>query len=102
MDFFRRAWATIRMQLEKLPATTRWLIGSLVIILGMAGFLVLQYAATPETVPIMPAGGDRAPAVLARLQTAGIKAETKAGQIFVSVEKREEAYAVLAESELLS
>lgn len=102
MEFFRKAWATIQVQLNKLPATSRWLMGSLLIILVMTGFLILQYAGQAETVSIMPAGSDRAPAVLARLQSAGIRAENKAGQIFVSVEKRDEAYAVLAEGDLLS
>jgi flagellar M-ring protein FliF len=102
MEFFRKAWATIQVQLNKLPATSKWLIGSLLVIFVMVGFLVMQYAGQAEMVAIMPAGGDRAPAVLARLENAGIKANSKAGQIFVSVEKREEAYAVLAESDLLS
>ncbi len=102
MEFFRKAWATIQLQLNKLPATSKWLVGALLIILLMAGFLILQYAATSETVPIMPATSDRAPAVLARLKTAGINAQSKAGQIYVSEDKRDEAYAVLAEGDLLS
>lgn len=102
MEFFRRAWATIQGQLGKLPASSKWLIGSLMIILLMVGFLTLQYAAQPELAPLMPAAADRAPAILARLQAAGIKAQTQAGQIMVSSEKRNDAYAVLAEGDLLS
>ena len=102
MDFFRRAWATIQSQIGKLPATSKWLIGSLLVILLMVGFLTVQYAGSPEMVVLVSATADRSPEIVTRLESAGIKAQTQSGQILVPDDKRSDAFAVLAQGELLA
>lgn len=101
MDFFRRAWAQIRMQAEKVPASTRFIIASLTVILVLFGLLVLQYAAKPEMVSLMSIPADRQGQAVARLQAAGIKVEASNSQLLVASDKQAEAMAVLAQGEVL-
>src|SRR5687767_6394274 len=102
MDFFRRSWAQIRVQLDKLPPSTKLLVGSLLVILLLVGFLVLQYAARPELVALMQVPPDRLPAVQARLESAAIKVQSRGAQLMVPAEQRDEAYAILAQDDLLA
>ncbi len=102
MDFAKKYWTTIRAQMEGLPAATKLLIGSLVVIMLLVGFIALLYAGKPETVPVSRFADGRSEEVVARLDAAGIDAEIKSGQVYVSAAQRIDAIALLAREDMLS
>ena len=102
MDFARKYWTTIRAQMEGLPAATKLLIGSLVVILLLVGFIALLYAGKPETVPISRFAAGQTEEVAARLDAAGINAEVRTGQVYVPASQHMEAIALLAREDMLS
>jgi len=102
MDFAKKYWTTIRAQMEELPAATKLLIGSLVIIMLLVGFIALLYAGKPETVPVSRFADGRSEEVVARLDAAGITAEIKNGQVYVPAAQRIDAIALLAREDMLS
>ena len=102
MEFVKRYWTTIRAQAEGLPLSTKLLVGALVTIMLLVGFILVLYAGKPETVPISQFASSRAEEVVARLDSAGIPAELLNGQVHVSVNQRIDAIALLAREELLS
>lgn len=102
MDFAKKYWTTIRAQMEGLPAATKLLIGSLVVIMLLVGFIALLYAGKPETVPVSRFADGRSEEVVARLDAAGIDAEIKNGQVYVPATQRIDAIALLAREDMLS
>ncbi len=102
MDFARKYWMTIRAQAEGLPASTKLLIGSLLVIMLLVGFIALLYAGTPETVPISRFAEGRSEEVAARLDAAGIEADFRQGQLYVPANQRMDAIALLAREDMLS
>ncbi|MDP6153950.1 MAG: hypothetical protein QF785_11270 [Phycisphaeraceae bacterium] len=103
MQFIHRQWAQINAQWSDLPVTTRWLIGTLLIILGLSGYLIVQYAGRSQTVPISQfASQQQQGAIVTRLETAGLSVSTQGNQIHVPVDQQVQALAVLQESELLA
>lgn len=102
MDFARKYWTTIRAQMEGLPASTKLLIGSLVVILLLVGFIATLYAGRPETVPVSRFADGRGDEVAARLTQAGIASEVRDGQVYVPAAKHMDAIAFLAREDMLS
>lgn len=102
MEFIRRQWLQIQAFLDELPRDTKMLIVSLVVILGLAGFVIVQYAASSEMVTLQQVAPDRQSLVLTRLEAAGIPAEPQGGVIRVAKEKHTDALAVLAQFDLLA
>lgn len=102
MDFAKKYWTTIRVQMEGLPAATKLLIGSLVVIMLLVGFIALLYAGKSETVPISRFAASRSEEVAARLDAAGIEAELKNGQVYVAASSHMDAIALLAREDMLS
>lgn len=102
MDFAKKYWTTIRAQMESLPASTKLLIGSLVVIMLLIGFIALLYAGKPETVPISRFADGRGEEVAARLDAAGIDAEIRNTQVYVPASQHMEAIALLAREDMLS
>ncbi|MEM7626402.1 MAG: hypothetical protein AAF333_12470 [Planctomycetota bacterium] len=102
MDFAKKYWTTIRAQMEGLPASTKLLIGSLVVIMLLVGFIALLYAGKPETVPISRFADGRGEEVAARLDAAGIDAQIRTGQVYVPASQHMEAIALLAREDMLS
>ena len=80
---------------RELPVTAKLLIGSLMVILLMALFLVAQYAGRSplEALPIPPTGEART-RVISYLQARGIAHEQQGTQILIPADQR---YAVLAQ-----
>ncbi len=101
MEFLRRYWTQVRAQTAQMPANTKLLIGSLVIILLMAGFLVIQYAAAPQMAPITPFVGDRQAEAIALLKQHGIDVKTENAQVLVPYDKQVEAIALLESGRLM-
>jgi flagellar M-ring protein FliF len=81
--------------IRELPFTAKLLVGSLMVILLMALFLVAQYAgrSTLEALPIPPTGEART-RVISYLQTTGIAHEQRGTEILIPADQR---YAVLAQ-----
>lgn len=102
MEFLRRMWLQVQAQLGKLPPGTKILIGSLVTVVLLVILLVSLWAGQPSTSTLTGVPLDRQPAVLASLQSAGITAEAKNGQIVVPVSRMDDAYAILAMGDLLA
>ncbi|MEM9883537.1 MAG: hypothetical protein AAF800_11515 [Planctomycetota bacterium] len=102
MDLAKKYWTTIRAQMEGLPASTKLLIGALVVILLLVGFIVTLYAGQPRTVPINGFADRRAEEVVARLASAGIDAELRNGQVHVPTARREDAIVLLSNEDMLS
>lgn len=102
MDFAKKYWTTIRAQMEGLPAATKLLVGSLVVIMLLVGFIALLYAGKPETVPVSRFADGRSEEVVMRLDAAGITAEIKNGQVYVPAAQRIDAIALLAREDMLS
>lgn len=101
MEFIKQTWTQIRTQLSQLSGSQRWLILSLVVILLLAGFVMLQYAAAPQMVPITGFAGDPTK-VVDRLTQRGIKVRTDGGRIMVPNDQHINALVVLEEGQLLA
>ncbi|MEM6853822.1 MAG: hypothetical protein AAF593_05370, partial [Planctomycetota bacterium] len=102
MDFAKKYWTTIRAQMEGLPAATKLLIGSLMVIMLLVGFIALLYAGKPETVPVSRFADGRSEEIVNMLSGAGIDAEINNGQVYVPATKRIDAIALLAREDMLS
>lgn len=102
METLKRYWTQIQHQAERLDAKSRILIGSLLVILLLVGFLLVQYAAAPDMVSISSFVGDQRVEAVNRLKEAGIRVRTSGDQIMVPAERRLEAVALLANSQLLA
>lgn len=102
MEFLKRYWTQIRAQGEQMPANTKLLIGSLVVILLLVGFLVVQYAAKPEMVPITSFAGDRQNDVAAHLKQRGIDVVIEGNQMLVPYDQRVDALAAMESSGLMA
>ncbi len=82
MEFLRRYWTQVAEHLGELSATQKWLILSLTVILLLSGFVMLQYAATPELVPISGFSSDPG-SVVAHLNARGVEVQSENGQLLV-------------------
>jgi flagellar M-ring protein FliF len=102
MEFLKRSWTQVRVQLEGLTPAQKWLIGALIVIMLLVGFLLMQYAGQAETVTINGFASGRSDEVLARLRARGIDATRDGGQLRVPADKHEEAILLLVEDNLLS
>ena len=80
MEFLKRSWVQTQAFLGQLSITARWLMGCLLIIFLLIGWLLMQYAANPELVPITQFAAERGPEVAARLGRSGIKVRMEGGQ----------------------
>ena len=102
MQFLKQYWSQIRVQSAQMPANTRLLIGSLIIILLLVGFLVLQYTGKPQMVPFTSLAGERQDEVAAALKQRGINVVVENGQILVPYDQRIDAMAVMESSGMLA
>ncbi len=102
MDFVNRQWTYIRAQLEGLTATTKLLIGSLMVILLLVGFLGVLYAGQSAMQPLSPFIEGQPGEAVSRLNNFGIDTEMRGSQVFVAANELERAIAILAENALLS
>lgn len=102
MQFLRNAWAQIRVQMEQLSPAQRWLIGALMVVLLLVGFIVAQYAGRPQQVAITRFAGERQDEAAARLKQAGIDVTIDGGQMLVAADKQVDALVVLQQAALMS
>lgn len=101
-EFLKRHWTQIRAQASQMPANTRWLVGSLIIILLLAGYLIVQYAAEPEMVPITNFAGERQADVAERLKQRGIEVRVEGEQIFVPYDQQVDALVAMQSAGLMA
>lgn len=102
MEFMRRAWSQIQLYFERVTPTTKLLIGSLVVIVLLSFFVVMQYAGKAELTALPQLPPDRQAEAVSRLQSAGIKTVVQGGQIMVQPDKATDAMALLMQSELMT
>ncbi|MBI1336394.1 MAG: hypothetical protein GC164_05470 [Phycisphaera sp.] len=102
MQFLSRWWAQINAQLSQLSLAARWLIVSLVVILLFVAGALLLWVATPQWAAFDQYAADRQTEVLARLKTQGVTAKVEGNRIMVAADELQDAYAVLAQNDLLS
>ena len=101
MEFIKRSSAQIRAQLGQLTPTQKWLILCLMVILLLSAYLMLQYAARPEMLPITGFAGDPV-TVVTKLKDRGIEVRTEGAQIFVRHDQHLDALMVLQQGDLLA
>ncbi len=102
MELLKRSWLQIQAFLSELSVTARWLMGCLLIILILVGWLLMQYVAKPELVPITQFAGDRQAEAIARLQRSGIPVHTQGGQLQVPADLYDQAMVTLVSSDLMA
>ncbi len=102
MDFMNRYWSTIRAQLDGVTAQTKFLIGSLLVILVLVGFIAALYAGRSSMQPIHHLSDATAEEIVAKLASAGIDAQVDNGQVMVSSNVFNDAVARLAQDSMLS
>lgn len=102
MQFLRNSWMQVKAYLEGMSASQKWLILALLVVLLLVGFIVAQYAGSPQMVPITQFAGDRQADVVTRLKSAGMNVRVEGGQIFVAQDQRLDALVLLQQSELLT
>ena len=102
MELFRRNWAQLRAFMDGLTPSQKWLIGAIAIILVFTLFFVLQFAASPQLVPITTFASDRRDEVVTKLTSAGIDVDDSSTQLRVPPSQLSDANALLAEHELLA
>jgi len=102
MEFLQQTWLQTKGFMAQLSPATRWLIGCLLIIFVLVGWLMMQYVAKPELVPITQFAAERQASVMAQLQQSGIHVQTQAGQLLVPKGAYDQAMMVLATSDLLA
>jgi len=101
MQFLRRYWTQIHVQLAELSALHRWLVGLGLIVMVLVLWIVLQYAGGTDYVPLMPLTADQQPEAAAQLKAEGIKTRTDGGRLLVPGDQRMRALAVLSQGGLL-
>ena len=102
MEFLKRSWVQTQAFLSQLSVTARWLMGCLLIIFLLLGWLLMQYAANPELVPITQFAAEHGPEVAARLGRSGIQVRMEGGQLQVPLEHYDQAMVILLGSDLLA
>lgn len=100
MEFLRRYWTQVAAQLGELTATQTWLILSLTVVLLLSGFVMLQYAAAPEMVPITGFSSDHGN-VFSHLAGRGVKVRSDGGQLLVPRDQVNAVLYMLEEGKLL-
>ncbi len=104
LNFVRRWIAQIQAQLLQVNVTTKLAFGVCVILLCMALFLVFTYAGKQEMVSLfgnVAVNPQQLSSIPPMLRLRGIDTEVEAGRILVPKEKQVEAFAVVAEQQLL-
>ncbi len=102
MEFLRSSWAQAKTFLGQLSVSARWLIGCLAIIFILTGWLLVQYAASPDMVPITRFTAQSHPQVIAQLRGAGINVSTEGGQVAVPADRYNDAMVILASGDMLA
>lgn len=102
MEFVQRYFLQAKAFLGQVSAATRWLITCLLVILVLSGWLIMQYAGSPELVPISQFATDREPEIVTRLSTAGIEVRSESGRLWVPADQYDRALVVLASGDLMA
>lgn len=102
MDFARKWWTQILAFMAKLSFAHRALMVMSLAML-IAGLVLVAYlTSSPQMSPIVQLPLDRQGAVKARLEAAGIAVEARGSDLYVPVDKKFQAHAILAQSDLLT
>ena len=102
MEFFKRSMLQVQDFLGQMSITTRWLIGCLLVIFLFVGYVLMQYAAQPDLMPITRFTTERQPQAVALLRGSGVDVRTESGQLMVPAGQYNEALMLLASGDLLA
>lgn len=98
MEFLKRNLTQIQAQLGGMSFATRWLIGSLVVILILVGAMLVWWGGAADMVPIDGVASGSPGEVVAALKNDGIDAQLVGGKVVVPVNQRHEAVGALSRS----
>lgn len=102
MDYLKQSWTKVQAQLEGMPASSKALIGSLLVIMLLVGYITMLYAGRPEQAIVGSFSSGQTQMVINRLQARGVEAELLNGQVVVPVSQQDTAFIVMAENDLLT
>jgi len=98
MEFLKRNLTQIQAQLGAMSFATRWLIGSLVVILVLVGAMLVLWGGSADMVPVDGLSSGSVTESVTILTADGIDAEVKSGQLMVPNDQLHEAIASLSRS----
>jgi flagellar M-ring protein FliF len=101
MQFLRNSWTQVRVYLEGMTPSQKWLILTLLVVLLLTGFIIAQYAGSPQMLPITGFAGDRPAEAVNRLKAAGIPVKLEGGQIYVAHDRHVDALVLLQQNDLM-
>lgn len=96
MEFVKRNLTQIQAQLGELSFATRWLIGSLLVIMLLVGSMLVYWGGSADEVPIDGVASGSPGEIIAVLKNDGVDARLSDGKVVVPVSQREEAVASLS------
>ncbi len=102
MAFLQKQWLQIKAQLSDLSLSTKFLIGSVAVILVMVAAILIAYVNDDARVPISAFADGRGDEVLTVLTANGVDAKLEAGGVTVPLDQRDQAIAALAAGNLIS
>lgn len=103
MEWVKRWWTQIQAQLGELTVSQKLLIGTLLIVIPMMLWLVVQYAAEPQMVPVLdqPMDSSQRARITSYLDSRRIDYEMVGDRIAVPVDRRLDVLASLQMQKLL-
>ncbi len=101
MQFLRNSWTQVKVYLEGMSPSQKWLILALLVVLLLTGFIVAQYAGSPQMMPITGFAGDRPAEAVNRLKAAGIPVKLEGNQVLVAQDRHVDALVVLQQTQLM-
>lgn len=98
MQFLKRNLTQIRANMAGASFATKWLIGALVVIMLLVGYMLVWWGGSADMVPVDGVAAGSPGEVVTVLQADGIDAELINGKVMVPVGQRHEAVGSLSRS----
>ncbi len=96
MEFLKRNFTQIQAQLGGVSFATKWLLGSLVVIMLLVGSMLVYWGGSADRVPIDGVASGSPGEIMTLLKADGIDARMSDGKVVVPISQREEAVASLS------
>lgn len=96
MEFLKRNWTQIQAQLSGVSFATRWLIGSLVIIMLLVGSMLVYWGGSADMVPVDGIATGTTTEAVTILEADGISTRVSGGELLVAKDDLHQAVASLS------